>query len=337
VGERQVRRLVDPFEASQIEAIGAAHHAELTEKSARILEVLIQHWGKPPRDPKAIRAIWRDTNYHDEVSCELWRVIQSAPTVSVRLALIGKYWHSLGHLVGDMLQAVPAIFASMPMETARRIFNTDAQLCAWEKLPDKVQVFRGGLTGPVAAGLSWAAEFGLALRFATWRGRQIREVGKDPEPLVLVGRVRKTDVYGVDVVGLDDREIIAAPASVEITDRLPLADLFAGRLNAKVVRYFTGIDLSGGPASLVQAMGKLCEIKADTERRLKDQEAMMTPDPALPRREPRVNPHPKVGRNDPCPCGSGKKFKKCCGAQMAARPGFLAGASSLSASVIDAN
>lgn len=23
--------------------------------------------------------------------------------------------------------------------------------------------------------------------------------------------------------------------------------------------------------------------------------------------------HSKVGRNDPCPCGSGKKFKKCCG------------------------
>ena len=22
---------------------------------------------------------------------------------------------------------------------------------------------------------------------------------------------------------------------------------------------------------------------------------------------------PKVGRNDPCPCGSGKKFKNCCG------------------------
>ena len=23
---------------------------------------------------------------------------------------------------------------------------------------------------------------------------------------------------------------------------------------------------------------------------------------------------PQVGRNDPCPCGSGKKHKKCCGA-----------------------
>ncbi|MDO9509918.1 MAG: SEC-C metal-binding domain-containing protein, partial [Candidatus Magasanikbacteria bacterium] len=26
------------------------------------------------------------------------------------------------------------------------------------------------------------------------------------------------------------------------------------------------------------------------------------------------NPNKDVGRNDPCPCGSGKKFKKCCGA-----------------------
>jgi hypothetical protein len=25
-----------------------------------------------------------------------------------------------------------------------------------------------------------------------------------------------------------------------------------------------------------------------------------------------ASPGPKVGRNDPCPCGSGKKFKKCC-------------------------
>jgi preprotein translocase subunit SecA len=30
--------------------------------------------------------------------------------------------------------------------------------------------------------------------------------------------------------------------------------------------------------------------------------------------EPIRNRQVKVGRNDPCPCGSGKKFKKCCGA-----------------------
>lgn len=42
---------------------------------------------------------------------------------------------------------------------------------------------------------------------------------------------------------------------------------------------------------------------------------------ALPRWQPDPVRHgdtfvretPKVGRNDPCPCGSGKKFKKCCG------------------------
>ena len=25
---------------------------------------------------------------------------------------------------------------------------------------------------------------------------------------------------------------------------------------------------------------------------------------------------PKIGRNDPCPCGSGKKYKKCCGKEQ---------------------
>ena len=32
----------------------------------------------------------------------------------------------------------------------------------------------------------------------------------------------------------------------------------------------------------------------------------------LPKPETRRN-MAKVGRNDPCPCGSGKKYKKCCG------------------------
>jgi preprotein translocase subunit SecA len=30
------------------------------------------------------------------------------------------------------------------------------------------------------------------------------------------------------------------------------------------------------------------------------------------RPEPRAADGQKVGRNDPCPCGSGKKYKKCC-------------------------
>ena len=38
-----------------------------------------------------------------------------------------------------------------------------------------------------------------------------------------------------------------------------------------------------------------------------------SPPPVSP---PVRNPYAGVGRNDPCPCGSGKKFKKCHGAGM---------------------
>jgi hypothetical protein len=49
------------------------------------------------------------------------------------------------------------------------------------------------------------------------------------------------------------------------------------------------------------------------------------PSRAFPKYEPKSSPanysppqppfrKPKIGRNDPCPCGSGKKYKKCCGA-----------------------
>jgi len=36
-------------------------------------------------------------------------------------------------------------------------------------------------------------------------------------------------------------------------------------------------------------------------------------EPAPERRQMVQARSSKVGRNDPCPCGSGKKYKKCCG------------------------
>lgn len=44
-------------------------------------------------------------------------------------------------------------------------------------------------------------------------------------------------------------------------------------------------------------------------RLMRDRDAAAPLEPHTVRRET-----PKVGRNAPCPCGSGKKFKKCCGA-----------------------
>ena len=42
-----------------------------------------------------------------------------------------------------------------------------------------------------------------------------------------------------------------------------------------------------------------------------------------PERRPVRRAGPKIGRNDPCPCGSGKKFKQCCGRDAQANDGEI--------------
>jgi preprotein translocase subunit SecA len=57
-------------------------------------------------------------------------------------------------------------------------------------------------------------------------------------------------------------------------------------------------------------------IEADDNlENLEDDAASLFPllGPGLGLPEPYRRTEPKVGRNEPCPCGSGKKYKKCCG------------------------
>jgi preprotein translocase subunit SecA len=49
------------------------------------------------------------------------------------------------------------------------------------------------------------------------------------------------------------------------------------------------------------------------EQELSDDEGVPGVVPSKVTMKPVQLSHPKVGRNDPCPCGSGKKYKKCCG------------------------
>ena len=48
------------------------------------------------------------------------------------------------------------------------------------------------------------------------------------------------------------------------------------------------------------------ELEPDQPEDIFDLERLLNPP------EPKIA-EKKVGRNDPCPCGSGKKYKKCCG------------------------
>jgi uncharacterized protein YecA (UPF0149 family) len=47
-------------------------------------------------------------------------------------------------------------------------------------------------------------------------------------------------------------------------------------------------------------------VEPDEPENTEDVDKLLNP------RTPLRNPV-KVGRNDPCPCGSGLKYKKCCG------------------------
>lgn len=64
------------------------------------------------------------------------------------------------------------------------------------------------------------------------------------------------------------------------------------------------------------------ETLSDTEYAEAFDEMMKSMKPKRLRRilgetsEPYVNPYKNIGRNDPCPCGSGKKYKKCCGKNL---------------------
>jgi hypothetical protein len=51
-----------------------------------------------------------------------------------------------------------------------------------------------------------------------------------------------------------------------------------------------------------------------------DEDSPFDEDESLPSEEPYFRAAPKVGRNDPCPCGSGKKYKHCCLAAQNAAP-----------------
>jgi len=52
---------------------------------------------------------------------------------------------------------------------------------------------------------------------------------------------------------------------------------------------------------------------ADFNPNLAPEELLSLPPADQRANAPQVNDLPKVGRNDPCPCGSGKKFKQCHG------------------------
>lgn len=81
------------------------------------------------------------------------------------------------------------------------------------------------------------------------------------------------------------------------------------------VKIRSASELDEASESINQDLAKLADVKyqhADADQALAD--SASDPSAAVEITAAPIRSGPKVGRNDPCTCGSGKKYKNCCGA-----------------------
>ena len=67
-----------------------------------------------------------------------------------------------------------------------------------------------------------------------------------------------------------------------------------------------------GQGLITDSITELSKWHCYTDAFFAQQKARKVSNSAAPWAEFFRNPAPPVGRNDPCPCGSGRKYKKCC-------------------------
>ena len=92
------------------------------------------------------------------------------------------------------------------------------------------------------------------------------------------------------------------------------------RIEKEVTNYLFKVKLSQGKEENVSASGKMRFVHQDADNLKRDAViSNQRPNPQITRQQTEAKGVPfrrtqaKIGRNDPCPCGSGKKYKKCCG------------------------
>lgn len=144
-------------------------------------------------------------------------------------------------------------------------------------------------------------------------GQVLAEIADAVAPAPATGAEEPAAVEEVDLF------LQALPAGVDVQQVEDLLRSPQGALLADFSAFCQerGFEDAGDEAATSEAVMELHE------------EWLQTPRPALEGEKPaavleggrlfpgKVVPFrrqtPKVGRNDPCPCGSGKKFKRCCG------------------------
>lgn len=139
----------------------------------------------------------------------------------------------------------------------------------------------------------------------------------DTERIILCSQIRRAEIRGflrgLDAGGTDSGEM--TPPAADGLRLLRKAD----SLYQEDVEHITKDHTEPVVPGAADRLRKLDDIVQTCftailtgQRQLRSQ---MINHPAPPTATSSSHPAPTTGRNDPCPCGSGKKFKKCCGRQ----------------------
>ena len=123
----------------------------------------------------------------------------------------------------------------------------------------------------------------------------MREVAEEILTVFLIGACEPRDIEPGDIEQSDIRESLLGPVA-----KLAIAD----KLKSEVP------ELCGALLGVLETQGRLsggCGLGAYAHAL---REAYLQVSSG--KQKPITRPGSKIGRNDPCPCGSGVKYKKCC-------------------------
>ncbi|HNQ78981.1 MAG TPA: UPF0149 family protein [Acidobacteriota bacterium] len=208
-----------------------------------------------------------------------------------------------GLAINPWLMLMPSTWVPMILEDENIVFKTRKQ--AEEMVPILLEVYNsymkaeneGALAFPFDLKkldvdvfddlLGWCAGLKRAvfIRLSAWRLRDI-EIPQDFSVLM------KSPAFSLCLIqAINDEKLLKG--------LFPVSDGEAERSDTESM----GLAIK----LLPEAVGTIQEYSRELRRKEREEGIELPPDGPAPMSE-------KIGRNDPCPCGSGKKYKKCCGA-----------------------
>jgi len=102
---------------------------------------------------------------------------------------------------------------------------------------------------------------------------------------------------------------LAELEKAQADDAAHLTDLIESNRMAEAITFFAGRVLGASPDNIEQVLDTLADQKVQASP---EPAISVSPSPVLTELAPPLPTNVKVGRNEPCPCGSGKKYKRCC-------------------------